>query len=76
MSDYDGSFTPLKDFVKKNMHDPSSFEHVETRYLVEEDFATIVMNYRGKNAFGGVVLNSISAKVSVDGNCTPIEILE
>lgn len=33
LSHWGGSFTPLKDYVKKNVKDPDSFEHIETGFI-------------------------------------------
>jgi hypothetical protein len=56
-------------YIKEGMNDPKSFEHDKT-------FVTPLMNgnfevktvFRGKNAFGGVVLNSCFAEVTPTGN--------
>lgn len=62
---WDGSCKPLVKLVKDNMNDPKSFEHAETRY---GDKGTgigfdVYMKYRGKNAFGGVVTEEVTAFV-------------
>lgn len=62
-SDWDGSFRPLVKMVKAAMNDPDSFEHDKTMYYITDGKARIRMNYRGKNAFGGVVPGSILVKV-------------
>lgn len=64
---WSGAHRGLEDLLKKSMHDPSSYEHVETRYGDNGDHIVVLMTYRGKNAFGGLVKNSASAKVTVDG---------
>jgi len=74
LSAWDGSCRGLVKYVKDNMNDPGSFEHVETRYSIQGDCAVLVMKYRGKNAFGGVVTNYVKAKVN--SNCEVMEILE
>jgi hypothetical protein len=70
-SAWDGSHRKLEDFIKKNMNDPDSYEHVETVYWDRGDFLVVKTTFRGNNAFGGKVKNSVRAKVSLDG-----EILE
>lgn len=67
-SPYDGSHRGLEKFIKSNMHDPDSFEHVETRSSDEGSYILVYMKYRGKNAFGGLVLNEMTAKSDLDGN--------
>ena len=55
-SKYDGSCISFKSFIKENLKDPSSFEHVETRYNDNNDGTVIVyMKYRAKNSFGAIV---------------------
>lgn len=72
-SSYDGSHRGLVKFVKANMNDPKSFEHVKTTYTVQPTGYLIVkMEYRGKNAFGGVVKNTIGAECDLDGNVTQV----
>ncbi len=55
------------------MHDPSSYKHVETFYGDYDNYLVIETKFRGKNAFGGIVTNSIKAKVDLNGNV--IEVL-
>lgn len=67
-SAWDGSHKLLVKTVKQSMNDPDSFEHVETRYADKKSYIIIAMQFRGKNAFGAKVLNSIAAKVNIDGS--------
>ncbi len=55
------------------MNDPDSFEHVENLYKLFPDCAVVVMKFRGKNAYGGLVLNVVRAKVDLE--CIIIEII-
>lgn len=74
VSSYDGSCKPLNDYIKQQMNDPSSFEHDRT-------FITPLLNgnyqvktiFRGKNAFGGVVLNSVFAEITPSGQILSVE---
>lgn len=56
------------------MNDRKSFEHVNTSYTLLDDYAVVVMEFRGKNTFGAMVLNNVKAKISYD--CEVLEILE
>ncbi|MBD3339395.1 MAG: hypothetical protein GF353_09820 [Candidatus Lokiarchaeota archaeon] len=67
-SAWDGSHRGLTAYIKKSMHDPSSYEHVETVYWDRGDHLIVKTTFRGKNAFGGVVKNWIQAKVDLNGN--------
>ncbi len=73
LSSWDGSHIELKRLVEDNMNDPESFEHVETVYRLYSGYGVVTMQFRGKNAFGGKVLNSVTAKVSLD-DCSIIEV--
>ena len=72
---WDGSHFLLVEMTKATMNDPKSFDHVETRYailpLVPNTSVSITvrvkMRFRGKNAFGGVVLGCKSADFTRDG---------
>ena len=60
-------------FVKQSMHNPKSFEHAETRYTATSEYAGIVMVYRGTNAFGAIVTNSVKAKIGLE-DCSVISV--
>lgn len=73
-SEWDGSHNNLVQFVKQNMNDPQSFEHVSTGYSdIGGDTLLIKMNYRGKNAFGAKMLTQITALVKIDGQIIKIQ---
>jgi hypothetical protein len=71
-SGYDGSHFELNRTIKRSMNDPNSYEHVSTSYSDKGDYLLISTTFRGKNAFGGVVKNTVSAKSTVDGNIIEI----
>ena len=73
-SPWDGSHKQLERYIKTIMNDPDSYDHVETVYWDRGDFLIIKTTFRGNNAFGGKVINSIRAKVSLNGEV--LEILE
>lgn len=73
-SAWDGSHIKLTRLIKDSMNDPDSYEHVETKYWDMKDHLIVNATFRGKNAFGGTVKNTVKAKVSLDGE--NIEILE
>jgi predicted nucleic acid-binding Zn ribbon protein len=72
-SSWDGSHRHLTAFVKSRLNDERSFRHVETTYRITNDGYIVYMQYRAKNAYGGVVLQSISARYATDG--TPLEVM-
>jgi hypothetical protein len=73
---WDGSHNTVVTLVKSAMHNPKSFEHVETTFVDGGiDYGIIVtMKYRGTNLYGAIVTNSITARVDINGNI--IEIME
>lgn len=77
-SGWDGSHIKLERFIEDNMNDPGSYEHVETRYRLvlnsEPKHAVVTTKFRGRNAYGGMVLNTVTAKVDVEEG-TVLEIL-
>lgn len=73
-SGWDGSHKALTRLIKSTMHNPDSYEHVETVYGDRGDHLVVQTTFRGTNGFGGVVTNSTRAKVDLDGNV--LEILE
>ncbi len=73
-SAWDGSHLGLAKFIKENMNDPDSYDHVETVSWDNGDHLVVMTTFRGKNAFGGVVKNYVKAKV--DLNCNVIAIID
>jgi hypothetical protein len=67
-SPYDGSHYNLERLVKASMNDPDSYDHVETVYWVMVDHLVVRTTFRGNNAFGGKVTQSVKAKISFDGD--------
>ncbi|MDH5184881.1 MAG: hypothetical protein OEX12_13445 [Gammaproteobacteria bacterium] len=66
-SAWDGSHIALERHIKKNMNDPDSYEHVETGYWDRGDHLVVSTTFRGRNAYGGMVKNTLKAKVTLDG---------
>jgi tetratricopeptide (TPR) repeat protein len=71
-SPWDGSHRNLEKYIKKIMNDPKSYDHVETVYWDRGNYLIVKTTFRGKNAFGGVVINSIKARVDTNGNILQI----
>lgn len=69
---WDGSHNNLKEFVKDFMHNPKSFEHVQSGYIDHGDFIHVEMIYRGENVFGGIVTNTVIARVNLEGEVIKI----
>lgn len=71
---WDGSHIKLTRLIKESMNDPSTFEHVSSNYTIEGENLIITTTFRGSNAFGAIVKNTVVAKANMDGDI--IEILE
>ena len=71
-SAWDGSHRNLTRIIKESMNDPSSYEHDKTVYGDKGDHLIVTTTFRGKNAFGGMVKNSVTAKVDLNGNVIEI----
>lgn len=58
-SPWSGACNACEDHVKPSMHDPSSFQHVATSAASQEGpFWVVTMSFRGKNAYGALVVNT------------------
>ena len=75
-SGWDGSHYSLVRLVKQNMHDDSSFEHVETRFKDMGEYVFVIMKFRGNNAFGAKIINVVTANVSLDNKILSYTYLE
>lgn len=65
-SQYDGSYTKFKNYIKENLKDPSSFEHVETVFTNNNDgTATVIMKYRGRNSFGAITTEIVKCTLNI-----------
>lgn len=67
-SGWDGSYRPLEKLIKASMNDDSSYKHVETVYhliLNKDPHAIVKTTFRGTNAYGGVVKQTVAARVDV-----------
>lgn len=70
---WDGSHKVMKEYTKKLLNDPSSYENLETKYFDRDSFLIVNQTYTAKNEFGGRVKGYLQAKVDMEGNI--IEIL-
>lgn len=73
-----GEVFPLKCYIQDNlMHNPKSYEHVQTEILEEGSWHLLVKTtFRGTNKFGAVVRNTVTAKVHLNGNILEIVKIE
>lgn len=73
---WDGSHPGVTRAIKASMNDPKSYDHVETVFWDRGEYLMIRTRFRGKNAFGGVILNTVNAKVDFQGNVLDIALQE
>jgi hypothetical protein len=71
-SPWDGSHRFLERSIKRSMNDPDSYDHISTTYLDKGKYLIVKTTFRGKNAFGALVINSVTAKTDLDGNVLEI----
>lgn len=67
-SSWDGSLPSLKNYIKENLQNPDSFEHVETSFRDDGDGLTVKMKYRGENGFGAIRTQTAIVKTDYEGN--------
>lgn len=59
ISAWDGACNPCERYLKRALNDPDSYQHVQSGVPeIEGDYWTVVMTFRGKNAFGVLVSNT------------------
>lgn len=71
-SAWDGSHIQLERLIKKSMNDPDSYEHVKTVYSDHGNYLIVETTFRGRNAFNALILNTVRAKVALDGTVLKI----
>lgn len=64
---WDGSHRGLESIVKNRMKNPSSYQHVQTQYIIKGGLMVITSRYRGTNSFGGTVLGTTVGVFRLDG---------
>ncbi len=67
-SGFDGSHRKVEAAIKNRLKDPSSYEHVETRYVVNTNSITVYTTYRARNSFNALIPGYATATVDADGN--------
>ena len=68
---WDGSHIKTREAIQSLMNDPESYENVETRYIQyasNDTLMKVVVKFRGKNQFGGVVTQVYTSLIDTAGN--------
>lgn len=69
------NFITGSEFIKKNLNDPKSYEHVNTKFLLNEDgLFDIIMTFRAKNAFNATMLSVATMQADVGCNARNLKI--
>jgi hypothetical protein len=65
LSNWDGSHKGVTNYIKTQLREPDSYEHIETRITpVDSDGNhTLIMQYRARNGFGGMAVELATATV-------------
>lgn len=71
-SAWNGDHETLARSIKASMNNPKSYEHVQSGYTDNGDYILVETKFRGTNAFGGIVINTVRAKVDLQGNVLEI----
>ena len=63
MSEWDWSYKPLVEYVKNNMKDSSSFQHISTTFSNTDKAVIFLMKYSWKNSFNATTTETIKMKI-------------
>ena len=70
---WNGAHRGLEYMIKDSMNDPDSYKHAETKFHADgDDYLIVTTRFRGRNVFGGIVLQTLTAKVDLYGNVLEI----
>lgn len=73
-SSYDGSVSQVKDYLKKTLKDPKSYESIEWSKVKEETNGySVYHKYRAKNSFGGYVIEAKIFHLDFGGNVIKVD---
>ena len=76
-SSYDASVSQVKDYLRKNLKDPKSYESIEWSKVKEEpDGYSVYHKYRAKNSFGGYVIEAQIFYLDYGGNVIRVQNVE
>jgi len=64
---WNGAHRNLQIYIKENMSDPDSYEHVDTKFNDKGTYLIVLTKFRGKNAFGATVTSTVKAEIGLNG---------
>ncbi|EKT3964512.1 hypothetical protein AAIP55_001994 [Flavobacterium psychrophilum] len=65
---FSGANRYVEDYIKENMNDPDSYEHIQTTYTDKGSYIIVYTKFRGTNSFGAKIIQVATAKVDINGN--------
>ena len=65
---YDASHTNSINIIKKSLHNPDSFELVDTVFWDMQNHLIVKTTYRAENGFGATRTNWVKTKIDMDGD--------
>lgn len=71
-SAWNGEHRALGKYVKENLKNPDSYEHVKTVYVDKGDNLLLETTYRATNSFNAVITQKTYAETSIDGSSLKI----
>ena len=76
-SPWNGSVMQVKNYLKKTLKDPDSYESIEWGKVIDNNGTYEVKHtYRAKNSFGGYVVETCLFKLDSHGNVIEVIIIE
>ena len=75
-SAWDGSQPSVEKWVKSQLNDPNSYEHIETTYRDFDSVISINTEFTAKNGFGGRVRSRCIAVIDTLGNLKEAELIQ
>lgn len=69
-----GGYKPVRNFLRKNIDDPSSLEVVNTwnNGMNEDSTFAIKTTFRAKNAYNATVINMMYCNLDINGNISKV----
>jgi hypothetical protein len=69
---YDASHTNSINIIKSALHNPNSFEFIETTYQDHQTYLIVTTKYRAENGFGAIRTAWLKTKIDLNGKVLEI----
>lgn len=71
-SSWNGAHIELQFWIKENLKDPGSYEHIETKFIHHKtrdpEQVQVFTKFRSKNSFGGYAIETATGTFDLEGN--------